>query len=121
MARWSAIWLTVLSGQVFAQTSAPANNSIQQSDLKADLYFLASDAMQGRLTNTPENRLAAEFIKSRFARMGLQAVGPNESFINPLTSSQRPWVMTISSSSQVWSNRPQNAACALGKTTTRSP
>ena len=83
MARWIAIWLTVLSGQVFAQTSAPANNSIQQSDLKADLYFLASDAMQGRLTNTPENRLAAEFIKSRFARMGLHPAGPNESFYQP--------------------------------------
>jgi hypothetical protein len=83
MARWIAIWLTVLSVQVFAQTSAPANNSIQQSDLKADLYFLASDVMQGRLTNTPENRLAAEFIKSRFERMGLQAAGPNESFYQP--------------------------------------
>lgn len=65
-----------------AQT-APENESIRQSDLRADLFFLASDAMRGRLTNTPENRLAAEFIKSRFERMGLEPAGPGGSFYQP--------------------------------------
>jgi hypothetical protein len=63
-----------------AQEQAPENDSIRQSDLRADLFFLASDAMQGRLADTPENRLAAEFIKSRFERMGLTPAGPNGSF-----------------------------------------
>ena len=67
-----------------AQT-APENESIRQSDLRADLFFLASDAMRGRLTDTPENRLAAEFIKSRFERMGLEPAGggPGGSFYQP--------------------------------------
>ena len=63
--------------------TAPENESIRRSDLRADLFFLASDAMRGRLTETPENRLAAEFIKSRFERMGLKPAGPGGSFYQP--------------------------------------
>ena len=57
---------------------APEVESITAADLRADLFFLASDAMRGRLTDTPENALAAEFIASRFARAGL--TGPGGSF-----------------------------------------
>jgi hypothetical protein len=54
-----------------AQSVAPAIESIRQDDLKADLYFLGSDAMRGRLTNTPENLIASEWVKARFERLGL--------------------------------------------------
>ena len=54
---------------------APEVESITAADLRADLFFLASDGMQGRLSETPENRLAAEFVASRFARAGLEAPG----------------------------------------------
>ncbi len=50
---------------------APQNDSIRQDDLRADLFFLAGDLMRGRLTDTLENRLAAEYIRSRFERLGL--------------------------------------------------
>ncbi len=53
---------------------APQIDRITADDLKADLYFLGSDEMAGRLTNTPENRLAAQFIKSRFEAFGLEPV-----------------------------------------------
>ena len=55
--------------------AAPEIESITAADLRADLFFLASDGMQGRLSETPENALAAEFIASRFARAGLEAPG----------------------------------------------
>ena len=54
---------------------APELDSITAADLRADLFFLASDAMQGRLSETPENRLAAEFLASRFRRAGLEPPG----------------------------------------------
>jgi hypothetical protein len=63
-----------------AQESAPESGSITQRDLRADLFFLAGDGMRGRLTATPENLLAAEFIKSRFERMGLKPAGPDGSY-----------------------------------------
>jgi hypothetical protein len=79
----SPIVSTVIVGALIiaagAQTRAPQNDSIRQSDLRADLFFLAGDPMRGRLTDTEENRAAAEFIKSRFERMGLKPAA-NDSF-----------------------------------------
>ena len=48
--------------------------------MKADLVFLASDSMRGRLTGTPENRLAAEWIAARFDRLGLVPAGQDGSY-----------------------------------------
>ncbi|MPZ19687.1 MAG: M28 family peptidase [Luteitalea sp.] len=59
---------------------APGQETIRQQDLRADLFFLASDGFRGRLTDTPENALAASFIESRFARLGLKPAGPNGSY-----------------------------------------
>ena len=56
---------------------APANGTIEADALRRDVFFLASDSMRGRLTGTRENRLAAQFIRSRFADLGLRPVAPN--------------------------------------------
>ena len=61
---------------------APQNDSIRQQDLKADVYFLADDLTRGRLVGTPEYALAAEFVKSRFERLGLKPVGANNSYFH---------------------------------------
>jgi len=64
-----------------AQSTAPFNDSIRVADLRADLFFLAGDGFKGRLVGTPENALAAEFVRSRFERAGLKPGAPNGSFI----------------------------------------
>lgn len=61
----------LLASTLAAQGSAPMLDSIREGDLKADLFFLGSDAMRGRLTNTPENLIASEWVKSRFERLAL--------------------------------------------------
>jgi hypothetical protein len=66
-----------------AQQAAPQIDSIRKEDLRADLYFLAGDAMRGRLTDTDENRAAADYIRSRFERAGLVPAGPDHSFFQP--------------------------------------
>jgi Zn-dependent M28 family amino/carboxypeptidase len=63
-----------------AQEAAPRLDSIRQTDLRADLFFLAGDGMRGRLTNTPENALAADWIKARFERLGLKPEGARDSY-----------------------------------------
>ncbi|MBA2259222.1 MAG: M28 family peptidase [Acidobacteria bacterium] len=63
-----------------AQQRAPEIESIRQADMKADLTFLASDVMAGRLTDTPQNALAAEWIASRFERLGLKPVGDDGTY-----------------------------------------
>jgi hypothetical protein len=62
----------------------PFNDSIRVADLKADLFFLAGDGFKGRLVGTPENAMAAEFVRSRFERAGLRPAGANDSFIQPV-------------------------------------
>ncbi len=70
-----------LSAVLSAQSTAPFNDSIRVADLRADLFFLAGDGFKGRLVGTPENALAAEFVRSRFERAGLKPGAPNGSFI----------------------------------------
>lgn len=68
--------LAAMSVMVLAQAPAPSIAVITQSNLKTDLFFLGSDALQGRLTNTPGNQVATEWVKSRFERMGLAPATP---------------------------------------------
>ena len=63
-----------------AQQRAPQNESIRADELRADLFFLAGDAMRGRLTDTVENRATADYIRSRFERIGLKPAAPGNSY-----------------------------------------
>lgn len=81
--RISILLAVVLASSTDAQQRAPQIESIRRDEMKADLFFLASDGLQGRLTGTPENRVAGEWIRSRFERMGLKPAGPNGSYYQP--------------------------------------
>jgi hypothetical protein len=80
--RRALIVAVVLTAAVGAQQRAPEIESIRKAEMKADLFFLASDAMGGRLTDTPENRIAAEWVASRFERAGLMPIGDNNSYFH---------------------------------------
>jgi hypothetical protein len=54
---------------------APGYDKIRASDLRADLTFLASDALQGRLSMTPGSEVAIQWIASEFAKAGLKPAG----------------------------------------------
>src|SRR5580765_514326 len=77
MSRRLAILLSLCAVLAPAAQSnrAPQIDSITAAELRADLFFLASDAMQGRLTDTRENALAADWVASRFERIGLKPGG----------------------------------------------
>jgi Zn-dependent M28 family amino/carboxypeptidase len=59
---------------------APHIESITERELRADLFFLASDALQGRLTNTPGNAIAADWVLSQFEGLGLRGGGQGGGF-----------------------------------------
>jgi hypothetical protein len=65
-----------------AEQRAPMIDSITQNDLRADLFFLAGDAMRGRLTDTNENRVTVDYIRSRFERAGLKPIANGGYFHN---------------------------------------
>jgi len=53
--------------------------SIREQDIRAELGFLASDAMQGRGSGTVFERIAAEYIGSQFRQFGLEPGGDTDS------------------------------------------
>jgi hypothetical protein len=74
--------LVASAAYLAAQDAAPQNASIRKQDMKADVYFLADDLTRGRLVGTPEYALAAEFVKSRFERLGLTPAGPGGTYFH---------------------------------------
>ena len=72
--------VSVVQAQDRAADTAPGNTSIRKEDLHADLSFLASDALQGRLTGTSGNQLATEFIRARFERLGLKPAASDDTY-----------------------------------------
>ncbi len=68
------------SSLLLAQGRAPESELITAQKLRADLTFLSGDGFKGRLTNTPDNDLALEWVKSRFEAFGLRPAGPGGSY-----------------------------------------
>src|SRR5689334_3997643 len=88
------ILLVTSSLPVSAQTKrarpAPPHAPILERDIRAELGFLASDAMQGRGSGTNNERLAAEYIGSQFRSFGLEPGGDadasgNKDFVQRVT------------------------------------
>ena len=64
----------VLAGPIVGQARLP----ITEDNIRAELAFLASDAMQGRGSGTNFERIAAEYIGSQFRQFGLQPGGDTD-------------------------------------------
>jgi hypothetical protein len=54
---------------------------LRAADLKADLYFLASDALQGRMSLQPGDEAATQWVAAEFAKAGLEPAAGNSSYL----------------------------------------
>jgi hypothetical protein len=63
--------------------AAPGLAAIQIRDLRADLTFLASDPLEGRMSLTSGSEVAVQFIAAEYAKAGL-APAANGSFLQPV-------------------------------------
>src|ERR1700744_6523405 len=59
----------------------PGYQHLRAADLKADLYFLASDALQGRMSLQPGDEAATQWVAAEFAKEGLQPPAKNSSYL----------------------------------------
>lgn len=48
--------------------------------IRADINFLADDALRGRDADSPEFRIAANYVAAQFARLGLKPAGDNGTY-----------------------------------------
>ena len=67
---------------------------IQVADLQAEVRYLASDALEGRLTGTQGAELAAEFIADQLHRAGIQPLGDNHGYFQPFDFTSGAKVVT---------------------------
>ena len=65
------------------RTAAPDSPPFDVAQLRADMRFLASDLLSGRRAGTPGYDVAAEYVASRFAMMGI-APGGEGGYLQPL-------------------------------------
>jgi Zn-dependent M28 family amino/carboxypeptidase len=79
---FAAIVATVAAAQVQPKVTA--------ADLKADVSFLASDALEGRGTPSKGLDIAAEYIAAEFRRAGLEPAGDDGYFQNAPYASITP-------------------------------
>src|SRR5271165_993919 len=82
----AALIVTCAAAQTPTMTQQIAAR-LRANDLKADVSFLASDALQGRGTPSPGLDIAAEFIAAQFRRAGLEPAG-NDGYFQTAAYSQ---------------------------------
>jgi len=72
-------FLLILPLSLLAQDPQPYASLIEPKTLKENLSIIASDALEGRLTGSRGQKMAAAFIADHFQRVGLSAIN-NGSF-----------------------------------------
>jgi hypothetical protein len=89
LAAWAAVAALCASAQT-APSPRQIAAHLTANDLKADVSFLASDALQGRGTPSFGLDAAAEYVASRFRRAGLEQAGDDGYFQTAAYVSVRP-------------------------------
>jgi hypothetical protein len=84
----SGLVLLLAVGVAVAQPPVPAKvatgySAIRESELRADLGFLSSDALQGRMSLTTGDEVAVQWIAAEFAKTGLKPAFGN-SYLQPV-------------------------------------
>jgi hypothetical protein len=76
-------------------TAGPPKDRRIVERLKADVYYLASDTLEGRGISTPGVDLAAQHIRSEFRRIGLKS-GPSDGrYYQPIEYQRAPEAASI--------------------------
>ncbi|MEM6377709.1 MAG: M28 family peptidase [Bacteroidota bacterium] len=80
---------TIANVQLNAQMNGTMpEDQISASELKADLYWLASDYLQGRRTGSEGNNIAAKFIASQIEAAGFKPAPGQDTYFQPINFEQ---------------------------------
>src|SRR6476660_7744363 len=79
---WISFFIAFTPCASRAQKETTATVTLERN-IRAELGFLASDAMQGRGSGSGYERLAAEYIGSQFQQFGLEPAGDKNSTSQP--------------------------------------
>ncbi|MDH7604586.1 MAG: M28 family peptidase [Melioribacter sp.] len=79
MRKYLIIFLSLITTITYSQKKW-IDSEITPKDLKAHLFYLASDEMKGRFTGSNEERKVGNYIKEQFAAYGLKPLFNNSYF-----------------------------------------
>jgi len=80
------ICLSTLANPIFSQQQAPQTPAAQIAD---ELGTLASDAMQGRGSGTPDELRAANYLAAELRQIGISPLGDNGDFVQDIFTTVR--------------------------------
>lgn len=75
-----ALPLTLPAAEIIPDLRNPAAS---EARLRKDIFYLASDKLEGRGVTTRGNQLAAEYIAAEFQKAGLKPAGTDGSYFQP--------------------------------------
>ena len=73
----------LLSANTFSLAQTAKQSVIDERNVRAEMNFLAGDAMQGRGSGTMFERITAEYIGSQFMQFGLEPAGEKDASGKP--------------------------------------
>jgi hypothetical protein len=106
------VFLLLLSQLSFAQKRSKPTRAILERNIRAEMNFLASDALQGRASATNFERIAAEYIGSQFRQFGLEPGGDADA------SGAPGFVQKVSLKTVKFTDAPALHATSAGQTRT---
>ena len=91
----------------------PGFDTIRERDLRADLGFVASDALQGRMSLQPGDTASIKWVAAEFAKIGLTPAASDEkgnpSYLQPVPlieyrpdTANNTVMLKTSQSEQIW-------------------
>ena len=90
----TAVWALALVG-----ATAPVTDQLAADRIRGHVQFLASDELEGRDTGSRGHAIAAQYVASQFAALGLKPGGPGGSWLMPVpmrrASHARPQQVTL--------------------------
>ena len=72
--------LAAVASAAQAQAPSPQDLEVSAQRIRADMAFLADDALEGREADTRGYRIAANYVAAQFAQLGLEPAGDDGSF-----------------------------------------
>lgn len=100
---------------VAPKSSAPLSAEISEADLRAEVAYLASDELEGRLTGTTGAQKAAEYLAEQLRLAGVQPLGESGGFFQPFEFSAGVNVLTNDNRLQLIAQDGTTNAAGLGR------
>ncbi len=100
----------LLAFNIFSFAQKATKSVVKEQNVKAQMNFLAGDALQGRGSGTMFERIAAEYVGSQFMQFGLEPAGEkdaqgNQTYVQTVEVAGRKTLQDVKISGELGGNK----------------